>query len=207
MVRRNVSAAAAHAPLPRKAKQRGAAAQELPDLNKASLRNGEDLASLPAKEVTLQFRLSSAAAPAPTGCVSAMHFCPFSDHLACGHVDGRVSIWRVADDASAPELRVAFLAHRGGGVTSLVTTQWGALWTGCTTGSLRLWPQAMADACAARRVPEQLAAVGGCEARRGAGERAHGKVTHLARCEGGQVRCASDELRGLRLHIAFCRQI
>ena len=160
----------------------------MPDTDKTLLRHGEDIASIRAIEAMPHFRLQRTVAPPTLGPICCLHFCTFTDQLVCGHTDGRVSVWHTFDDITPPEPVLVFQAHRGGGVTCMVSTQWGALWTGCTTGSLRLWPQAMADALTATGPPEGVAAVGGCEARRGSGERAHGRTSHVVLCAAGQVR-------------------
>ena len=170
--------------------------QEMVDRRLAPMSFGEDPASLRAAEVQPplpQMRGSNGA----VGPVTALHACPFTDVLVCGHSDGRASLWHMpgtpATNASAaptpvPQSTLVFQAHRSGAVAALATSPWGAVWTGSTQGSLRIFP----DACAQARAAEQPAAapamVTGVEARRSVGERAHGRIAFLTLCASGQVR-------------------
>jgi hypothetical protein len=161
--------------------------QMLSDKNKPSLRSGEDPGSVWAVEVPLQFQQHSIVPPPSVGAICSLHFCDFSEQLVCGHTDGKASIWHVTDDASAPQLRAVLGAHRNGRTAATVTTQWGGLWTSSSSGSVRLWPQAMSDARSAREGPEGLASWQGREVRRGEAERAQGHIIGLRLCAAGQV--------------------
>lgn len=171
-----------------------ALAQESRDKRLTALSFGEDPASLRAGEAQPplpHLRGSNAA----VGAVTAVHSCPFSDMMMCGHSDGRVSVWQMPPGSpgfdaavAVPHVRLVYVAHRGGAVAAVATTPWGAAWTGSTQGSLRIFPDACAQARSAEQGPPGQAAVMGVEARRSVGERAHGRVAFLALTASGQAR-------------------
>lgn len=104
-------------------------------------------------------------------------------------------MWRVngstSRQSSEPPLQQRLLvrAHSRSAVAVALTTPWGALWTGGSSGSLRWWPTAMPEAA---RAPHTTAldfrTLPCCELRRATGERAHASVTSLQLTSGGQVR-------------------
>ena len=109
------------------------------------------------------------------------------------YVDGRVVAWTLPDGSEAegisakPTQRMIINAHSRSAVSALLTTPWGALWTGGKGGSLRWFPTAMREARAATGAAYDISEVPNCELRRHTGERAHARVLNMQLTASGQV--------------------
>lgn len=102
----------------------------------------------------------------------------------------QVTFWHLSGAAAPPVPRYVMAAHRQSGLSAIVTTPWGGLWTGAAGGSVRLWPSAVSEARACTGAPGALSQPLGRELRRTGGERAHFRCHGIALAASGQV-CAT----------------
>ncbi|KAG1665296.1 hypothetical protein FOA52_015873 [Chlamydomonas sp. UWO 241] len=123
----------------------------------------------------------------PDGCdqLVSIYVDDLSSVMWTGHKDRRVCRWSLTEGRGAmPEH--AFLANRLGSTLCMCVTPWGDLWTGSSTGKLRVWAYPQGDAT---RPPSKIQE---CKLRpangKGLGKVPHGKVSAVvASTTGGTV--------------------